>query len=82
MYLFLGYGPGIYATIDVVGYGRYWQFLGEDCTHRDFNLARHVPDVVSQQRTDHYDPTMPWDGGQHDHQGARAEGWEATTCPT
>ena len=43
----------------MVGYGRDWQVLWEDCTHRDFNLSRHVPDVVSQQRTDHYDPMVP-----------------------
>ena len=73
MYLSAGYGPGIYATIDVVGYGRDWQFLGEDCTHRDFNLSRHVPDVVSQQRTDQYDPMVPWGGGQPGHQGAGSE---------
>ena len=74
MYLSLGYGPGIYATLDVVGWGRYWQFLGEDCTNRDFNLPRQVvPDVVCQPSTDHFDPTVPWGGVQPGHQVAGSE---------
>ena len=82
MYLSVGYGPGIYATLDVVGWGRYWQFLGEDCTNRDFNLPRHiVPDVVSQPRADYFDPAVPWGGVHPSHQVVGPEGTGGNDVP-
>ena len=48
-YLSVGFGPGIYSTIDVEGWGCFWQYLGEDQSTRDTIPPRHiVPKGVPQ----------------------------------
>ena len=74
MYLSVGFGSGIYATIDVDGWGRYWQFLGEDQSNKDVNPPRHiVPEVVTQPRGNFYDPAGPWGGVHPSHHAIRPE---------
>ena len=74
VYLSVGSGPGIYARIDVVGWGRYWQFLGEDQSNRDIKPPRYiVPEVVTQPRGNFFDPAGPWGGVHPSHHAIRPE---------
>ena len=73
-YLSVGFGPGIYSTIDVEGWGRFWQYLGEDQSTRDTIPPKHnVPEVVTQPRANFFDPAGPWGGVHPNHHALRPE---------